>query len=161
MTLQTLKIGTRLGLGFGLLLLLLAIALGLSYRQIGSAGPHIERLMGLQQRQEMAQDWRTQVQLNLTRTEAVARAGGAGPVAEHFAPLIKATSARITELQDGLNRRPTPRPTRRRWPGSPRPAKPMSSSATRCSAGSRPVMRARPCSCWSPACVRLRTPTSA
>ena len=102
MTLQTLKIGTRLGLGFGLLLLLLAVALGLSYRQIGSAGPHIERLMGLQQRQEMAQDWRTQVQLNLTRTEAVARAGGAGPVAEHFAPLIKATSARITALQDGL-----------------------------------------------------------
>ena len=104
MNMQSLKIGTRLGMGFGLLLLLLAIALGLSYRQIASAGPHIESLMALQGRQEMAQEWRTQVQLNLTRTDAVARAGGSGPVADHFSPQIKATSAKITELQEGLSR---------------------------------------------------------
>ncbi|HEV6967167.1 methyl-accepting chemotaxis protein [Roseateles sp.] len=99
---QSLRIGTRLGLGFGLVLLLLALALGLSYRQIGSVGPHIDLLVELQHRQDMAQDWRTQTQLNVTRTDAVARAGGSGPVAEFFAPAIKTTSAKISELQDGL-----------------------------------------------------------
>ncbi len=104
MKMQSLKIGTRLGLGFGLVLLLLALAVGLSYRQIGAVGPHIDLLVDLQGRQDMAQDWRTQTQLNVTRTDAVARAGGSGPVAEFFAPVIKATSARITQLQDGLTK---------------------------------------------------------
>ena len=104
MKMQSLRIGTRLGLGFGLVLLLLAIALGLSYRRIGSVGPHIDSLMELQRRQDMAQDWRTQTQLNVTRTDAVARAGGSGPVAEFFSPAIKAGSAKINELQDGLTK---------------------------------------------------------
>jgi methyl-accepting chemotaxis protein len=104
MKMQSLKIGTRLGLGFGLVLLLLAIALGLSYRQIGSVGPHIDQLVELQRRQDMAQDWRTQTQLNVTRTDAVARAGGSGPVAEFFSPAIKTTSTRINELQESLTK---------------------------------------------------------
>ena len=102
MKMQSLRIGTRLALGFGIVLLLLALALGLSYRQIGAVGPHIDLLGELQRRQDMAQDWRTQTQLNVTRTDAVARAGGSGPVAEFFSPAIKTTSARITELQEGL-----------------------------------------------------------
>ncbi|WP_422018452.1 methyl-accepting chemotaxis protein [Roseateles sp.] len=104
MNMQSLRIGTRLGLGFGLVLLLLAVAVGLSYRQIGAVGPHIDMLMELQRQQDMAQDWRTQTLLNVTRTDAVARAGGAGPVAEFFAPAIKTTSARINELQEALTR---------------------------------------------------------
>ena len=48
MKMQSLRIGTRLGLGFGLVLLLLAVALGLSYRQIGAVGPHIDLLVELQ-----------------------------------------------------------------------------------------------------------------
>ncbi|MBV8035972.1 methyl-accepting chemotaxis protein [Roseateles sp.] len=102
MKIQSLRIGTRLVLGFGIVLLLLVIAVGLSYRQIGAVGPHIDLLMSLQRRQEMAQDWRTLTQLNVTRTDAVARAGGAGPVADFFSPQIKTTSARINELQEGL-----------------------------------------------------------
>ena len=104
MKMQSLKIGTRLGLGFGLVLLLLALALGLSYRQIGTVGPRIDTLVELQRRQDLAQDWRTQTQLNVTRTDAVARAGGAGPVAEFFSPLIKTTSAKINELQESLTK---------------------------------------------------------
>ncbi len=104
MEIQSLRIGTRLMLGFGVVLLLLAIAVGLSYRQIGNVGPRIELLTALQHRQDMAQDWRTQTQLNVTRTDAVARAGGSGPVADFFAPQIKTTSARINELQEGLTK---------------------------------------------------------
>ncbi|HEY9108580.1 MAG TPA: methyl-accepting chemotaxis protein, partial [Roseateles sp.] len=45
-----------------------------------------------------------QTLLNVTRTDAVARAGGAGPVAEFFSPAIKATSGKINELQEGLTK---------------------------------------------------------
>ncbi|MFG6456481.1 methyl-accepting chemotaxis protein [Roseateles sp. BYS96W] len=104
MNMQSLRIGTRLAFGFGLVLLLLALAVGLSYRQMDAIGPRVDRLMQLQEQQDMAQDWRTQTQLNVTRTDAVARAGGTGPVAEFFAPAIKAGSAKITELQERLSK---------------------------------------------------------
>jgi len=104
MNMQALKIGTRLALGFGVVLLLLALAVGLSYRQMATVGPHIDRLIELQRQQDLAQDWRTQTQLNVTRTDAVSRAGGSGPVAEFFAPVIKTTSAKISELQEGLTK---------------------------------------------------------
>ena len=102
MNIQSLRIGTRLALGFGVVLLLLALAVGLSYRQIGAVSPQIDHLMELQHRQDLAQDWRTQTLLNVTRTDAVAKAGGAGPVAETFSPAIKATSQKISELQKAL-----------------------------------------------------------
>jgi methyl-accepting chemotaxis protein len=104
MNIQSLRIGTRLALGFGVVLLLLALAVGLSYRQIGAVGPQIDHLMELQHRQDLAQEWRTQTLLNVTRTDAVAKAGGTGPVAETFAPAIKATSAKISELQETLTK---------------------------------------------------------
>jgi methyl-accepting chemotaxis protein len=104
MQMQSLRIGTRLALGFGLVLVLLALAVGLSYRQMAKVGPHIDRLMELQRQQDLAQDWRTQTQLNVTRTDAVARAGGTGPVEAFFAPVIKTASAKISELQEALTK---------------------------------------------------------
>ena len=104
MKMQSLRIGTRLSLGFGLVLLLLALALAVSYRQIGAVGPHMAMLLELQRQQDIAQDWRTQTLLNVTRTDAVARAGGTGPVAEFFSPAIKATSAKINERQEELTK---------------------------------------------------------
>lgn len=101
---QSLKIGMRLAAGFGLVLVLLALAVGLSYRQIAAVAPHIDLLMELQRQQDLAQDWRALTQLNVTRTDAVARAGGSGPVADFFAPVIKTTSAKISELQDALTK---------------------------------------------------------
>ena len=104
MNIQSLRIGARLMLGFGIVLLLLVVAVWLSYRQIGAVGPHIDHLMVLQHRQDLALDWRTLTQLNVTRTDAVARAGGSGPVADFFSPQIKTTSARINELQEELTK---------------------------------------------------------
>jgi methyl-accepting chemotaxis protein len=104
MDIQSLRIGTRLGLGFGIVLLLLAVAVGLSYLQIGSVGPQIQQLTELEHRAALANEWRTLTLLNATRTEAVAKAGGSGPVAETFSPAIKATSTRITELQETLSK---------------------------------------------------------
>jgi len=103
MNMQSFRIGTRLALGFGLVLVLLVLAVGLSYRQMSTVGPHIDLLIELQRQQDLAQDWRTQTQLNVTRTDAVARAGGTGPVAEFFSPQIKAGSAKINELQKSLS----------------------------------------------------------
>ncbi|MFT7721436.1 MAG: methyl-accepting chemotaxis protein [Roseateles sp.] len=102
MSIQSLKIGARLALGFGIVLALLAGAVGLSYQQIGGVGPQIGQLLDLQRRQALAQDWRTNTLLNITRTDAVAHAGGSGPVQDTFAPAIKATSAQISKLQESL-----------------------------------------------------------
>ena len=51
MKLMTLRIGARLAVGFGTVLLLLAVAVGLSYREVGAVGPHLDLLLELQKRQ--------------------------------------------------------------------------------------------------------------
>ncbi len=102
MKLVSLRIGTRLATGFGVVLMLLALSVGLSYREVGQVAPHLDLLLELEKRQQMAQDWRSLTQLNVTRTDAVARAGGTGPVAEFFSPVIKTTSAQINKLQEQL-----------------------------------------------------------
>ncbi|MFG6442007.1 methyl-accepting chemotaxis protein [Roseateles sp. LKC17W] len=104
MKLVSLRIGTRLAAGFGVVLLLLALSVALSYREVGLVGPHLDLLLELEERQQVAQDWRSLTQLNVTRTDAVARAGGSGPVAEFFSPVIKTTSAKINELQEQLSK---------------------------------------------------------
>ena len=104
MNMMSLRIGTRLALGFGAVLVLLMLATGMSYRQLGLVEPQVADLVELQSHRDLAQEWRTLTLLNLTRTDAVARAGGSGPVAETFAEPIKATSQKITETQERLSR---------------------------------------------------------
>ncbi len=104
MNIQSLRIGARLMLGFGAVLVLLALAVVLSYRQIGMVGPQVDELVEMQNRQEMAQNWRTLTLLNATRTDAIARAGGSGPVADFFTPVMKPTSQKINELQAELTK---------------------------------------------------------
>ncbi len=105
MNLNTLRIGTRLAAGFGIVLLLLAVAVGISHLRFNTVSDGVDYLVEFQQRSALSQQWRSNVMLNATRTLAIAQAGGSGPVAEYFAPRIKATSADISKIQEELTRR--------------------------------------------------------
>jgi methyl-accepting chemotaxis protein len=100
-------IGTRLGAGFaGMLLVLLALtAVSLvSLRQIASLQ---EQVSERGRTAWEAEQWAGLTGTNLARTLAIAKSGGAEAVSAYMQPQIKATSARISELQKDLQARST------------------------------------------------------
>lgn len=102
MRLNDLKLGARLGLGFGLVLLLAALISLVGWLRLGSTLDGIERTHDATERANSAQRWEALTLLNVNRTLAIAKSGGHADVKAHYAPLIKATSAEISELQKGL-----------------------------------------------------------
>ncbi|HEY9067179.1 MAG TPA: methyl-accepting chemotaxis protein, partial [Burkholderiaceae bacterium] len=103
MNLNNLRIGTRLGLGFGAVLLLLLIIVGIGYRQLHMTRGSLVELGEAQQRAANAQEWLGKTQLNMARTLAIAKASGQPEIEKYFGPLMKQTSAEITELQKTID----------------------------------------------------------
>ena len=103
MSLNNLRIGTRLGLGFGAVLLLLLVIVGIAYSQLNTTRSSLMQLGEAQQRAANAQDWLGKTQLNMARTLAIAKASGQPEIEKYFGPLMKQTSAEITELQKTID----------------------------------------------------------
>jgi len=102
MKLNNLKIRTRLLLGFGLLLALLLVIVATSFTRLVQTESDMRAATDYQRRANLADLWLQKSQLNANRIIAVAKAAGLPDVDAHFAPLIKATSAEITEIQKNL-----------------------------------------------------------
>jgi methyl-accepting chemotaxis protein len=102
MNLTALKIGPRLALGYGLVALLLLLIVGTAYMRLEQVADANGRLLELQRRAAVADEWRGQVHLNASRALAIAKSGGNQAVSDFFAPQMDATSARITALQKEL-----------------------------------------------------------
>jgi len=102
-SLNNLRIGTRLGLGFSAVLLLLLVIVAIGYGQLASTREGLVGLGESHQRAANAQDWLARTQLNIARTIAIAKASGQPEIEKHFAPQLKQTSAEITELQKALD----------------------------------------------------------
>ena len=102
MNLTALKIGPRLTLGYGFVCLLLLLIVGTAYLRLEHVADDNERLLELQRRAAVADEWRGQVHLNASRALAIAKSGGNKEVNDFFAPQMDATSARITTLQKEL-----------------------------------------------------------
>jgi methyl-accepting chemotaxis protein len=102
MTLNNLRIGIRLSIGFGAVLVLLLAIVAVAHHRLGRAAEGLADLAGLSQRAELARGWSSKTELNVARTIAVARATGQAETERYFAPLIKQTSTRISELQKAL-----------------------------------------------------------
>ncbi len=104
MSLRKLRIGTRLGLGFAALLMMMAgmAALG---------GWWLHEMQGLTHQlgqvdarnQQLALQWAGETQANAVRTIAFLRSADRS-IEGYFAPQIKETSARISKLQDEIER---------------------------------------------------------
>ena len=103
MSINNLRIGTRLGLGFGAVLLLLIIIVAIAYAQLGTTRSSLADLNQSQQRVSNAQEWLGKTQLNVARTLAIAKASGQPEIEKYFGPMMKQTSAEISELQKGVD----------------------------------------------------------
>jgi methyl-accepting chemotaxis protein len=102
MKLNDLKIGTRLALGFALVMALLLAIVSLSYLRMMNTGAELDATLALQRRAILANQWLNGTQLNINRVVAIAKSASQSDVESYFAPLIKATTAEITEMQTQL-----------------------------------------------------------
>ncbi|MBA4108739.1 MAG: hypothetical protein C0487_03965 [Leptothrix sp. (in: Bacteria)] len=102
LNLHQLKLGQRLGLGFGLLLLLVALITAVGWFRLAQTIRDIDQGTGAQARATAALRWESLTLLNVNRTLAIAESGGHKDLKEHFAPLIKGTSAEISAIQKNL-----------------------------------------------------------
>ncbi|HEX6704753.1 MAG TPA: methyl-accepting chemotaxis protein [Albitalea sp.] len=99
MNLNNLKIGTRLLLGFGLVLALLLVSVGVSFVSLVRMQQDMSAATAYEEHANLADKWLQKTQLNVNRTIAIAKAAGQPDVEAYFAPLMKQTSAEITEIQ--------------------------------------------------------------
>ncbi len=102
MSLNNLKIGTRLSLGFGAVLALLLMMVGVAYVVMQRTSAAMAAAEISQQRANTVDEWQSKTQLNLTRTLAIAKAVGQTDVEAYFGPLLKETSIEISQLQKQL-----------------------------------------------------------
>jgi len=103
MSINNLRIGTRLGLGFGAVLLLLLVIVAIAYGQLGTTRSSLVELGQTEQRVANAQEWLGKTQLNVARTLAIAKASGQPEIEKYFGPMMKQTSAEISELQKAVD----------------------------------------------------------
>ena len=101
---EQLRIGTRLGLSFAavlVLLLLMAAAGVVQLRQVAALNAQRQELAA---RLNVVERWQGEVGLNLTRALTAANSGYHGPTVAYVEPLMKATTASISLLQDQLEK---------------------------------------------------------
>ncbi len=102
MNLNNLRIATRLSIGFGAVLALLLVIVVIAYSRLSSTNAGLSQLLAYQQQAELTQAWSGKTQLNVARAVAVAKSSGQPEVQAYFDPLVKKTSAEITEIQQKL-----------------------------------------------------------
>ena len=100
--LQRLKIGPRLALGFGAVIVLMTVIVSIAYLRFEHINADTDRVLELQRRAAVAEAWRADTNLNATRALAIAKSGGMKEVDDFFGPQVKATSDKISQLQNEL-----------------------------------------------------------
>jgi methyl-accepting chemotaxis protein len=102
MNLNRMRVGQRLGLGFGLIALLLALSLGVAMQRLNRMQQANLDVMEMERRAALAEAWMKNTDLNANRALAIATSGYNEAVVKHFDPLVKATTAEISEIQKGI-----------------------------------------------------------
>ncbi|MES2991472.1 MAG: methyl-accepting chemotaxis protein [Pseudomonadota bacterium] len=102
MSLNNLRIATRLGLGFGAVLVLLLFIVFFAWRQLQATDVGLATSLGSQKQAELAQAWKGKTELNVARAVAIAKSSGQPEVQAYFDPLVKKTSAEISVIQKQL-----------------------------------------------------------
>lgn len=102
MKLNHLNFAGRLGLGFGLVLFFAFLIALTGWSRLDISKTNIDASETANTHAEEALRWEGLSQLNVNRTLAIAKSGGHEDVKGHFSPLMKATSAQISEIQKKL-----------------------------------------------------------
>ena len=102
--LRCLSLALRLGLGFGLVMGLLLLAVGLSIMRLDHLGEELQYAERQARRAHQVEAWKQLTDLNADRTMALVVSGGHEALSALFAQRMKDASARISELQQALER---------------------------------------------------------
>ena len=102
MSLNNLKIGKRLALGFGSLLALMGLLFATAFWQLLLNAQSTATAAEYERRAGIVAEWAGLTESNVIRTVAIAKSAGQPQVESFFAPQMKDTSAKISELQKEL-----------------------------------------------------------
>jgi methyl-accepting chemotaxis protein len=102
MTLNNLKIGTRLSIGFGAVLLLMVAMTTVGFLRMAKTEEALHTSIDIAKRAKLADAWLADQRLNVTRAVAIAKSADHTALLDHFEPMIQATSAHINEIQKTL-----------------------------------------------------------
>jgi len=106
MSLNNLRIGSRLGASFGVLLLLFGVVAVLAVLEIRTLKAALDTVVQEEREAALAEDWMWAVRLNDARIQAVVSARDVPQSATHFEPLMRQTSEQIgaimTQLQESV-----------------------------------------------------------
>jgi methyl-accepting chemotaxis protein len=102
MSLNNLKIGKRLALGFGSLLALMGLLFATAFWQLLLNAQSTDTAAEYERRAGIVAEWAGLTESNVIRTVAIAKSAGQPQVESFFAPQMKDTSAKISELQKEL-----------------------------------------------------------
>ena len=102
MKLNDLRLGLRLAAGFGLVLALVPVIAGLGWWRLQATQVELAAVTAIKDRALAAAQWKGLTHLNVSRTLAIAKSGGHKDVQAYFEPLMKQTTAQISELQRPL-----------------------------------------------------------
>ena len=98
MKLQNLATGTRQAIGFGIVIALMALVAAVAVLRLQAVHHDAEKELDLQHRAALADEWRAGVDLNVARTQAIARAPAGGELARYFEGPMVVTTERINTL---------------------------------------------------------------
>ncbi|HSI47672.1 MAG TPA: methyl-accepting chemotaxis protein [Ideonella sp.] len=102
MPFQRLSVGMRLAAGFGSILILSVAASALSATRLNGLLASMDSVETNGRQAQLAQQWRGNSALNMTRAVALAKTGNAAEMQAYLEPQIKATSEEISKLQKAL-----------------------------------------------------------
>ena len=102
MKLNNFRIATRLSIGFAAVLSLMVAMSVTAYVRMSASSHDLDESIAIADRSRLADAWLANTQLNVARAVAIAKSHGDPAIVGHFDPMMKETSAEISEIQKTL-----------------------------------------------------------
>jgi methyl-accepting chemotaxis protein len=102
MKFNNLKIGNRLAIGFAAVLLMMVVMTLSGFTRMAKTEEALRNSIEIAKRAKLADDWLANQQLNVTRSIAIAKSSNPAALMDYFDPMMKATSAQISDIQKTL-----------------------------------------------------------